>query len=101
MPLDNIAHVIQVALTPVFLLSGIGALLNVVRTRLAPLIPQTRARIISRFVRGWNRKPQAHRNKKMRTCQSLPARRFQIFSDIGDAEFCSHGTGARYGNQGR
>src|SRR5271163_926678 len=28
-PLDSIAHVIQVALTPVFLLSGIGALLNV------------------------------------------------------------------------
>jgi hypothetical protein len=25
-PLDSIAHVIQVALTPVFLLSGIGAL---------------------------------------------------------------------------
>ena len=34
-PLDNIAHVIQVALTPVFLLSGIGALLNVFNTRLA------------------------------------------------------------------
>ena len=34
-PLDNIAHVIQVALTPVFLLSGIAALLNVFNTRLA------------------------------------------------------------------
>jgi len=34
-PLDSIAHVIQVALTPVFLLSGIGALLNVFNTRLA------------------------------------------------------------------
>jgi Protein of unknown function (DUF2721) len=33
--LDSIAHVIQVALTPVFLLSGIGALLNVFNTRLA------------------------------------------------------------------
>jgi hypothetical protein len=33
--LDNIAHVIQVALTPVFLLSGIAALLNVFNTRLA------------------------------------------------------------------
>ena len=33
--LDPIAHVIQVALTPVFLLSGIATLLNVFSTRLA------------------------------------------------------------------
>ena len=32
--LENTAHVIQVALTPVFLLSGIGTLLNVFSTRL-------------------------------------------------------------------
>ena len=32
---DNVAHIIQVALTPVFLLSGIGALLNVFASRLA------------------------------------------------------------------
>ena len=32
-PLDSIAHIIQVALTPVFLLSGIASLLNVVNTR--------------------------------------------------------------------
>jgi Protein of unknown function (DUF2721) len=34
-PLDNVAHIIQLALTPIFLLSGIGALLNVFATRLA------------------------------------------------------------------
>jgi hypothetical protein len=34
-PLDDVAHIIQVALTPVFLLSGIAALLNVFNTRLA------------------------------------------------------------------
>ena len=33
--MDNVAHVIQVALTPVFLLSGIGTLLNVFNTRLS------------------------------------------------------------------
>jgi hypothetical protein len=33
--LDDVAHVIQVALTPVFLLSGIGTLLGVFNTRLA------------------------------------------------------------------
>jgi Protein of unknown function (DUF2721) len=32
---DSVAHVIQVALTPVFLLSGIGTLLNVFNTRLS------------------------------------------------------------------
>jgi hypothetical protein len=34
-PLDLVAHVIQVALTPVFLLSGVATLLNVFSTRLA------------------------------------------------------------------
>jgi len=34
-PLENVAHVIQVTLTPVFLLSGVGTLLNVFSTRLA------------------------------------------------------------------
>jgi Protein of unknown function (DUF2721) len=34
-PLDLVAHVIQVALAPVFLLSGIATLLNVFSTRLA------------------------------------------------------------------
>jgi hypothetical protein len=34
-PLDLIAHIIQVALTPIFLLSGIATLLNVFATRLA------------------------------------------------------------------
>lgn len=33
--LDSVVHLIQVALTPVFLLSGIAALLNVFATRLA------------------------------------------------------------------
>ena len=34
-PLGDIAHTIQVALTPVFLISGIGTLLNVFNARLA------------------------------------------------------------------
>ncbi|MFZ0207769.1 MAG: DUF2721 domain-containing protein, partial [Roseiarcus sp.] len=32
---DSVAHVIQVALTPVFLLSGIASILGVLSTRLA------------------------------------------------------------------
>ena len=38
--LDDAAHLIQVALTPVFLLSGIGALLNVFAGRLARVADQ-------------------------------------------------------------
>ena len=34
-PLEGVAHIIQMALTPIFLLSGIAALLNVFATRLA------------------------------------------------------------------
>ena len=38
--LDGVAHVIQTALTPVFLLSGIGTLLNVFNQRLARVSDQ-------------------------------------------------------------
>ena len=40
LPLDGIARIIQVALTPVFLLSGIAALLNVFSTRLGRVADQ-------------------------------------------------------------
>ncbi len=33
-PLDSVAHVIQVALTPVFLLTGVASMLNVITARL-------------------------------------------------------------------
>lgn len=48
--LDTIAHVIQVALTPVFLLSGIATLLNVFSTRLARVADQVEA--VSRALDG-------------------------------------------------
>jgi hypothetical protein len=38
--LDDLAHIIQVALTPVFLLSAIAALLNVFSTRLGRVADQ-------------------------------------------------------------
>lgn len=43
--LDTIAHVIQTALTPVFLLSGIGTLLNLFNTRVARVGDQLEATI--------------------------------------------------------
>ena len=41
--LDTIAHIIQVALTPVFLLTGIATLLNVFSTRLARVADRVEA----------------------------------------------------------
>ena len=41
--LDTVAHIIQVALTPVFLLSGIATLLNVFSSRLARVSDQVHA----------------------------------------------------------
>ena len=46
-PLDTIAHVIQVALTPVFLLSGIATLLNVFATRLTRVADQVDAAAVA------------------------------------------------------
>jgi len=38
----TVAHVIQLAVAPVFLLTGIGAILNVITTRLARIVDRTR-----------------------------------------------------------
>ncbi len=42
--ISNIAHVIQLAVAPVFLLAGIGSLLNVLAHRLARIIDRARIR---------------------------------------------------------
>ncbi len=43
LPIADLAHTIQLAVAPVFLLSGIGAFLNVMTSRLARVIDRTRA----------------------------------------------------------
>src|SRR5437879_3569880 len=48
--LDIVAHIIQVALTPVFLLSGIATLLNVFSTRLARVADRVEA--VSKAIEG-------------------------------------------------
>ena len=40
---DDIAHIIQLAVAPVFLIAGIGALLNVLTNRLGRVVDRTRA----------------------------------------------------------
>jgi hypothetical protein len=42
-PVNQIAHLIQLSIAPVFLLAGIGALLNVVAQRLARVVDRARA----------------------------------------------------------
>ena len=46
--LDGVAHVIQLALTPIFLLSGVASLLNVFSTRLGRVADQVDA-VIARI----------------------------------------------------
>src|SRR5215468_9072242 len=41
--IDEIAHIIQLSIAPVFLLTGVGTLLNVLSGRLARIIDRTRA----------------------------------------------------------
>ncbi|MEO8673363.1 MAG: DUF2721 domain-containing protein [Tahibacter sp.] len=41
-PVDDIVHVIQLSVAPVFLLSGVGALLGVVTQRLARIVDRAR-----------------------------------------------------------
>ena len=43
LPLDNVAHIIQVALAPAFLLSALATLLNVFSTRLGRVADQVEA----------------------------------------------------------
>jgi Protein of unknown function (DUF2721) len=42
-PIDDIAHLIQLSIAPVFLLTGVGTLLNVLSGRLARIIDRARA----------------------------------------------------------
>lgn len=41
-PIDDIAHVIQLSVAPVFLLTGVGALLGVLTSRLARVVDRAR-----------------------------------------------------------
>ncbi|HEX8580161.1 MAG TPA: DUF2721 domain-containing protein, partial [Allosphingosinicella sp.] len=42
-PVSTIGHLIQLAIAPVFLLAGIGAILNVLAQRLARVVDRARA----------------------------------------------------------
>lgn len=42
MPVDSLAHVIQLSVAPVFLLTGLGAVLNVLASRLGRIVDRAR-----------------------------------------------------------
>ncbi|MBU3658145.1 MAG: DUF2721 domain-containing protein, partial [Rhodocyclaceae bacterium] len=48
-PVTDIAHIVQMAVAPVFLLTGVGAILSVLTTRLARVID--RGRQLDQWVR--------------------------------------------------
>ena len=51
--LDQISHVIQLSVAPVFLLTGIGALLGVTTTRLSRIVDRARTIEVSSPMPAW------------------------------------------------
>jgi hypothetical protein len=86
---DSVAHVIQVALTPVFLLSGIGTLLNMFNTRLSRLSDHTE----HVFELLSSEEDEAPRRKLIRHLARLQRRRLMldasvILGAVGGAATC-------------
>ena len=63
--ITTVAHVIQMAVAPVFLLTGVGAILTVLTNRLARIID--RARILEGRLPGSSEKEQAELHKALLT----------------------------------
>ena len=70
LPLTDIAHVIQLSIAPVFLLTSIGTILSVLSARLARVVD--RGRVLNDRVRGL---PEAEREPMQREVQLLVRRR--------------------------
>jgi hypothetical protein len=83
--LDSIAHVIQVALTPVFLLSGIGALLNVFNTRLARV--SDTAELLSADPQGKDAALMRRHIRRLR-CRVLALDAAIVLAALGGATTC-------------
>lgn len=86
--LDDVAHIIQVALTPVFLLSGIGTLINVFATRLARVADQVDT--IAGTVEGLKgrEKVQAGHRLRVLRVRSLALDLAVILGALGGAATC-------------
>jgi len=86
--LDSTAHIIQIALTPVFLLSGIATLLNVFGTRLARVADQ--AERISQAIDGASGHEQVRLARRMNALRrrSLALDAAVILGALGGVATC-------------
>src|SRR3954468_3773797 len=87
--LDEIAHVIQVALTPVFLLSGIATLLNVFSTRLARVADQVEAASRARSSADAAESRLLSRRLKRLHLRSLALDAAVLLAAVGGAATCA------------
>ncbi len=87
--LDDVAHIIQLALTPVFLLSGIGTLINVFTARLARVADQ-----VERIAQAVGSADDDHRADQQTRLVALRRRSFAldvavILGALGGASTCA------------
>ncbi len=88
--IDAVAHIIQVALTPVFLLSGIGTLLNMFNTRLSRVSDHT-----EHLTELLETEPDGDKAQRLRThLRRLSRRRLVLdasilFGALGGASTCA------------
>ena len=86
--LDDVAHLIQVALTPVFLLTGIGTLINVFSARLARVADQ-----VERIAEAVERADDSRKSAQKRQLGALRIRSVAldiavILGAVGGAATC-------------
>ena len=74
-PALDIAHVIQQAVAPVFLLSGVAAMLNVLTNRLARVIDRAR-----QFEREYHDLPSADERQAIRSRLAILSRRSRLIN---------------------
>jgi uncharacterized membrane protein len=84
--LDDAAHLIQVALTPVFLLSGIGTLLNVFASRLARVADQLTA--LNAAIKANGASPEQNDQLTLLNRRSLILDVAVVLATAGSAAIC-------------
>lgn len=89
--LDDVAHIVQVALTPVFLLSGVGTLMNVFNQRLARVSDHSEhvAELLRKNAPGDDDDPERLRAHRIRLQRRIVALDTSIaLGGVGGAATC-------------
>ena len=95
--LDDVAHIIQVALTPVFLLSSIGTLINVFSARLGRVSDQVDKIMEAAAVAGHRDKVLADRRLRQLNHRSRVLDIAVILASFGGASTCGAALTLFYG----